>query len=520
MLAWQLWCTLLCVLWLYFLWSRRRFYKLAFQVPGPLGYPLVGMAHKLLHKEDVLRVFKHYLDKHGSFIFSWLGPIPFLIIADPQVIQDIFNSPHCVNKGIIYKSISDGSGQGLFSKPDPLWSVHRKLLNPAFGHKVLLSFLPVFNTATGSLLKSIDSLADCGEQNLIQLLQGFTLNIATPARSLPLVSTFETDKEQNNLLRFNSLLENMTDMCFSPWLINKTVRQLLGREKEYDKVKTQISGFIGEVGRLSKYLRIILIESKLVKGSETTLQPESNTFLNTANDLMNRGIFSALDVKNESSTMVIAAFETTSNTVVYTLMLLAMFPEYQEKAFEEIRSLFPRTGDFEVTYEDTQNMAYMDLILNESMRVLTPVPIIARQTMQDVRLSNGIVIPKGVQVAIDIFHLHRDKKIWGDDAETFNPDHFLPHHMQDKHPYSYIPFTKGIRTCIGRFRFNELYTFYLPFSISGWKYALLLVKVALAKLLRNYKFSTSFKYEDLDFVEDITLKFKIVPLLEIQRRNC
>lgn len=53
----------------------------------------------------------------------------------------------------------------------------------------------------------------------------------------------------------------------------------------------------------------------------------------------------------------------------------------------------------------------------------------------------------------------------------------------------------------------------------GWRYALISAKITLAKLLRNYKFSTSFKFEDLYFVEDITIKLKTVPLLKLQRRT-
>lgn len=53
MLTWQLWGALLLVLWLYFLWTRRRFYLLTLKIPGPLGYPIVGMAHKLIRRESV-----------------------------------------------------------------------------------------------------------------------------------------------------------------------------------------------------------------------------------------------------------------------------------------------------------------------------------------------------------------------------------------------------------------------------------------------------------------------------------
>lgn len=126
-----------------------------------------------------------------------------------------------------------------------------------------------------------------------------------------------------------------------------------------------------------------------------------------------------------------------------------MFPEYQQKLFEELLSIFPERGDFEVTYSNTQDMVYMDLILNETMRIMAPVPIVSRQTSHEIKLSNGVILPSGVQIAIDIFHMHRRKDIWGPGAHLFNPDNFLPSNMEGKHPYAFIPFTKGIRNCIG-----------------------------------------------------------------------
>ncbi|EDX13173.1 probable cytochrome P450 313a4 isoform X1 [Drosophila simulans] len=494
MLTWTLWCGLLFLLWIYFLWSRRRFYLLTLKIPGPLGYPILGMAHWLMRREDILNAFGCFLDKHGPTIFSWLGPIPFMIVSDPQVVQDIFTSPHCVNKGIIYKAVDDGAGVGLFSLKDPRWSIHRKLLNPAFSHKVLLSFLPIFNRETALLLDQLEPLEDDGEMDLIPLLQSFTLGIATQTTMGSDVKDEESFRSNSLLGRYQCILETMTDMCFSPWLNSRFCRQLAGKESHYYQAKTEIRQFIRKI-----------IERKLVEDEMGVLPAiqsnDKNIFLNLATDLMRRGVFTLKNVEDESNIIVFGAFETTANAVYYTLMLLAMFPEYQERAFEEIKTIFPNTGDFDVSYADTQQMVYLDLILNESMRVIPPVPVVSRQTSQDLKLSNGIVVPKGVQIAIDIYHMHRSKKIWGPDAETFNPDHFLPHNIQDKHPYAYIPFTKGIRNCI------------------GWRYALISAKVTLAKLLRNYRFRTSFPFENLYFVEDITMKLKSVPLLELQKRT-
>lgn len=53
--------------------------------------------------------------KCGSILFSWLGPYPFLVITEPAIVQEILTSPYCINKGVIYYALDDGTGKGLFS---------------------------------------------------------------------------------------------------------------------------------------------------------------------------------------------------------------------------------------------------------------------------------------------------------------------------------------------------------------------------------------------------------------------
>ncbi|XP_065354678.1 probable cytochrome P450 313a4 [Calliphora vicina] len=485
-----LFVCLILVLWIYWLWIRRKFYALMLKIPGPMGYPLIGMGTQLMRREDVLKTFNNETRKYGSILFSWLGPYPFLVVTEPAIVQDILTSRYCVNKGVIYDALDDGTGKGLFSLKDPEWSVHRKYLNPAFGHKVLLSFIPTFNVEINKLLKIIEHMKSKESVDMMEILQEFTLDIATKTTMGKSVSQESNESNTDLLSNYQCVLENMTEMCFAPWLRFNFVRWLLGIYEPYHGAKKKIRKFIRK-----------LIEQKLSKVNHVADGGTKNIFIDLAIDLMRRGNFSWQNVEDESNVIVFGAFETTANTIAYTLMLLAMFPEYQEKAFEELFSIFPDRGYLEVTYQNTQDMIYMDMILNETMRIMAPVPIVSRQTSHDVRLSNGVILPKGVQIAIDIFHMHRREDIWGPEAHLFNPYNFLPSNMEGKHSYAFIPFTKGIRNCI------------------GWRYALLSTKVSLAKLLRNYRFSTDFKYEDLEFVEDITLKLKTVPLMTMQNRT-
>lgn len=112
--------------------------------------------------------------------------------------------------------------------------------------------------------------------------------------------------------------------------------------------------------------------------------------------------------------------------------------------------------------------------------------MIARETTEDVQLD-GVFIPKGVHIAISIATIHRHPKYWGTDAETFNPDHFLPENIEKRPAYAYLPFSHGIRNCI------------------GWRYATYSIKSMLINLLMNYKFETPLKYDEIVYQSNVLL---------------
>lgn len=60
-----------------------------------------------------------------------------------------------------------------------------------------------------------------------------------------------------------------------------------------------------------------------------------------------------------------------------------------------------------------------------------------------------MTVPAGVEMCIGIFTLHRNKDIWGPNVNEFDPDRFLPENSKNRHPYAYIPFSSGVRNCIG-----------------------------------------------------------------------
>lgn len=67
-------------------------------------------------------------------------------------------------------------------------------------------------------------------------------------------------------------------------------------------------------------------------------------------------------------------------------------------------------------------------------------------------LAGKHFVPAETELIMSLFALQRNKDIWGTDAESFNPDHFLPENIEKNHAYSFIPFSSGARNCIGNIK--------------------------------------------------------------------
>lgn len=60
------------------------------------------------------------------------------------------------------------------------------------------------------------------------------------------------------------------------------------------------------------------------------------------------------------------------------------------------------------------------------------------------------MVPKGAAVAMNVFDIHRSPKYYTN-PEVFDPEHFSKESVANRHPYAFIPFSKGARKCIGMY---------------------------------------------------------------------
>lgn len=117
-------------------------------------------------------------------------------------------------------------------------------------------------------------------------------------------------------------------------------------------------------------------------------------------------------------------------------LLMALHPDVQEKLYEELQTVF-ESADEEVTEEKLKQLIYLEMVIKESMRFWQSVPFFARYLNKDMELD-GYTIPAGSHFVVPIIHIHRDKKIWGNDAHEFKPERFLPESFAKVPSYGYM----------------------------------------------------------------------------------
>ncbi|KAG8325898.1 hypothetical protein J6590_055797 [Homalodisca vitripennis] len=94
-----------------------------------------------------------------------------------------------------------------------------------------------------------------------------------------------------------------------------------------------------------------------------------------------------LEIRQQVNTFMIAGFDTSQISMSITLYCLSHHPEIQEKVYQEIRKIFGE-GDRDATYQDLQEMRYLENVIKESMRFYPVSGFIPRICCEDTKLKS------------------------------------------------------------------------------------------------------------------------------------
>ena len=202
------------------------------------------------------------------------------------------------------------------------------------------------------------------------------------------------------------------------------------------------------------------------------------------------------EIVAQSVLFLLAGYETSSNTLSFTLYHLALNPDVQDKLRKEIIQAMESNAK-KPLYEVVQSVEYLDCVIMEAQRLYPATVQVNRECREDYDL-NGIHIPAGTEILIPLYALHHDPDAW-QDPEKFDPERFRGPAKDARHAFQFLPFGAGPRNCI------------------GMRFALMEIKVALARVLMKFKFVASPETQvPLKIHAGITLSAKDGVLVRVQ----
>jgi cytochrome P450 len=174
------------------------------------------------------------------------------------------------------------------------------------------------------------------------------------------------------------------------------------------------------------------------------------------------------DIVNHMIFLMMAAHDTSTITASAAASHLAAHPEWQVRAREESMAL----GDAALELDDLDRLHTLDLVIKESLRLVAPVPAMARETVADTEVL-GHHLPAGTFVVVDPWFNHFMPEYWPD-PYRFDPERFAEPRREDRsHRFAWMPFGGGVHKCI------------------GMHFGTFEVKILLHRLLRRYRWELS-----------------------------
>ena len=480
-------------------WEKQSLFK-KLGIPGPEPHLVFGNMNEWRVK-GMKYAMQEWREKYGPLYGFYDGVKPCLVVSDPALVQQItikqFHKFHS-RIPVDFVPKNDPTEVMFFATGDK-WKRLRSVATPSFTVKRMKEMSPLINYSVDDFLKLLEER--CEKQQPFDIYSEFgrlttdvisSCAFGVDARCLKdpnspfLVQTRKHfDKIEHVSMKFKiymflimlfpdlvekirAIFPKFLTIVRSQWAYKMAREIILQRQKSQNKD-----------GRVD-FITLMLATNKEVGKMTTATEQEKK------DDYDKEGFLDAdITTLKKNHPMILeemmgqvviflnAGYETTSSALGFTAYELAVNPQIQEKLQQEIDECFPEE-DPKPVYGDFQNMKYLECVMKEVLRIHPIFPAgITRHAFEEMTYE-GITIPKGMNVHIDMEDLHFNPVLWGKhDPHKFVPERFLGDCQETPNTLAWCPFGAGPRMCL------------------GMRFAVMEYKIALTRLLKRFNVRSS-----------------------------
>ncbi|CAI0439174.1 unnamed protein product [Linum tenue] len=438
--------------------------------PGPRKLPIIGNIHQMAGDQPHRRL-TDLARKHGSDVMSLqLGELSHIVISTPEAAKLVMKThdvafasrPYLLAADVLYYGCKDIA----FAPYGDHWRQMRKLCTlELLSARRVESFRRIREEEVSNLVASLTAAAG-KPVDLGRMLSTVTSTITSRA-------AFGKAQELNDdflmvVDNISIVVDNASDVCAGFRISDlypsfKLLPVLTGFKAKLEKMREASDSVLDQIISEHKARR----RAAVVKdGHDEDLV---DVLLNLQ-EKQNLGVPITMEVvKAITLEIFLAGIETSTTTIEWTMSEMMNDSRVLQKAQQEVRQIFG--GDSKNHFDETglHRLKYLDMVIDESLRLHPPVPLLAPRENRDQEVGFGSYeVPINTNVIVNAWAINRDSRYWTD-AERFFPERFIECTTDYKGNYfQFIPFGAGRRMC------------------PGVSFGLAIVKLILANLLFHF----------------------------------
>ncbi|KAG5674637.1 hypothetical protein PVAND_004591 [Polypedilum vanderplanki] len=398
------------------------------------------------------------LKNKGPVVGVYMYVEPMAIIMDLDLVKTIlvkeFNT--FPNRGLYHNEKDDPTSANLASIEDEQWKILRNKISPTFSSGKIKNMFPIVGEVADKMIERIE--IDSKEKGSIEvkdILARFTTDVIGRVGF-----GIECNSLDDNTTKFYQIgLKAFSNINFFTRTLTSSYPDL-ARKLHIKTSDPEVAGFYKDI-----------VEQTIKYRIDNNIQ--SNDFMSLLMKMMKDNSLTFNEVWSQSVVFFLAGYETSSTALNYCLYEMSQRKDICDKARESVKKALEKHNG-ELNYDAVNDMQYIEQCVNEALRKHPPANATRRIPREDFQVPNSkIVIEKGVHVIIPVWGIHFDPEIYPE-PETYNPDRFTPEEVAKRHNMSFLPFGEGPRVCIGE------------------RFAMVEIKLALAKILMNFEFELDY----------------------------
>jgi cytochrome P450 len=446
--------------------------------PGPKSK--LSISGLLAYRRGRLEFLQSLAQRYGDIVYLKLGSQEAYFVNSPDLVKEVLvTKSQSFMKGPSLQRAKMLLGEGLLTSEGDFYRRQRRLAQPAFHRSRIETYAAC--------------MTDYADRLRLRWREGETLNVADEMMHVTLQIVSKTIFDTNVELDSSEVGRAMDEMLHATETssVGSLVREVLRRIpylKRFDKTDEKFK-------RARAALDSIIYRLIDERRNTGTDRGDLLSLLLLAQDDDGGGGMTDSQVRDEAITLFLTGHETTAAALTWTLYLLSQNADVDSKLWKEIDDVL---GGRLPSIDDIPRLKYAEMVLSESMRLYPPAWGIQRTALHSCQIG-GYMIPKGAQVLMSQYVLHRDKRYYPEPLR-FDPERWTTEAREGRPQFAYFPFGGGNRRCMG--------------EAFAWMEALLL----LSSFVQKWRFSLA-PQQKVALLPAITLRTKYGMRMSISSRK-